>query len=328
MRAALIYDETSPGGGWVEAEYESPETIQALLGAMAAHCEEAVPVPFGPSLVDDLLRVSPDLAFSIAEGREGPSRETVVPAVLEHLGIPYTGSDGVCLGISLNKALTKQLAAGIGIPTPDYRLCRSEGDAQEAARDLRFPVLAKPNFGGSSAGITHDSIVDEPSRLPDVVAEQIAVFRQPSLVEEFVRGVDVTVGLLGNAEVEAFPAAVIEAPGGLYSAEAKEKHEKRIVCPCELPAGLEDRLAGQARAVYELIGARDFARVDFMMDGDGRAYFLEINPLPGLSPHYGVFPVLAGAAGYSHTDLIGTIMELADGRYGHSRHVLCQRMAE
>jgi D-alanine-D-alanine ligase len=293
---------------------------------MAGHCEEVVAIPFGPSLVDDLRHAAPDLAFNIAEGREGPSRESIVPAVLDHLGIRYTGSDGVCLGISLNKALTKQLAAGIGIPTPGFRLCRSGDEADDAARDLRFPVLAKPNFGGSSAGISRESVVGDPSQLRAVVEAQIAGFGQPSLVEEFVRGVDVTVGLLGNGEIEAFPAARIEAAGGLYSAEAKQRHEKRVVCPCDLPAGLEDELAGQSRAIYELIGARDFARVDFMMDGDGNAHFLEINPLPGLSPYYGVYPVLAAAAGYSHTDLIGTIMELANGRYADA--VLCQRMAE
>jgi D-alanine-D-alanine ligase len=329
MRAALIYDERSPGeaGSWVEAEYESADTIEALLAAMACHCDEAVPLPLGPSLVDDLLRVDPDLAFNIAEGREGSSRESIVPAVLDHLGIVYTGSDAVSLGLSLNKALTKHLARSVGIPTPDFRLFATGEEAAAAWEELTPPLLAKPNLGGSSAGITFDSIVSDRDSLFRVVDEQTGVYGQGTLVESYVHGIDVTVGMLGNGDVELFPAATIETEDGLYSADAKQRHEKRITCPCRLPGGLADKLAEWSVRIYELIGARDFARVDYMMDERGNAWFLEINPLPGLSPYYGVYPVLAEAAGLGHTQLIGRIMELAIERYRAGGNKVYERLA-
>lgn len=329
MKAALIYDEKSAGGvgPWVEAEYESAETIEALLSAIEAHCERAVPVAFGPSLVAELEREEPDLAFNIAEGLEGPCRESIVPAILEHMGIPYTGSDGVTLGVSLNKALTKHLAAGAGIRTPAFRLAGCAEEAERAAGDLEFPVLVKPNFGGSSVGIDPQSIVEHPADLVGVVADESARYNQPCLIEGFVRGVDVTVGLLGNGEVESFPPGYIIAAGGLYSARVKQMHDREIVCPCRLPAGLEEELVDWSRTIYGLIGCRDFARVDYMVDDRGRAYFLEVNPLPGLSPYYGIYPVLAEAAGYDHTALIGRIMELALARPRYTRSMTHEPMA-
>lgn len=329
MKAALIYDEvTARGdGSWVEAEYESPETIEALLGAMAAHCEEVVPIPLRVSLVEDMRREAPDLALNIAEGREGPSRESIVPIVLDHLGIPYTGSDGVALGISLNKALTKRLAAGAGIRTPRSAVFESGAEAAGRCDELEFPVLVKPNFGGSSVGIGPDSLVHDPQDLPALVDHHVALYEQPCLVEHYVTGVDVTVGLLGNGQPEVLPAGKVTTSNGMYSARAKEKHDRQITCPCRLPKGLAERLANWSRRVYDLIGARDFARVDYILDEGGRAHFLEINPLPGLSPYYGVFPVLAAAAGYSHTDLIGAIMDLALERYRRTRSPAYERLA-
>jgi len=329
MKTALIYDEASPDGqrSWVEAEYESPGTVRALLDSIAAHGGRAVPVPLRPSLVADLQREAPDLAFNIAEGREGPGRESVVPAVLELLGIPYTGSDGVTLGISLNKALTKRLAASVGVPTPPFRLLASVDDARACRDELDYPVLIKPNLGGSSAGIEPDSVVRKPAALAERVERMIAAFDQPCLVEGYVPGVDVTVGLLGNGEVQVLPIGRVETAGGMYSSKAKQRHDRSIVCPCALPDGLRERLADWSLRIYDAIGARDFARVDYMLDRRGQAHFLEINPLPGLSPFYGVFPELAAAAGYDHPGLIGAIMDLAIERTAPQRSPTHEPMA-
>jgi len=316
MKIALIYDAVTPSGEgtWVEAEYESPETIEALLGAIGAHCDEVVPVPFGSDLVRSLRRCRPDMAFNIAEGREGPARESVVPAVLELLDIPYTGSDGVALGVSLNKALTKTLAQHAGIPTPPFRLVASAEQAARAADEIEYPVLVKPNFGGSSVGIGPESIVSAPAELAPAAERCLTRFEQPCLVEGYVRGVDVTVGLLGNGPIEALPVGEVAARGGMYSELAKNMHDREIICPCGLTAALERQLTDWSVGLFGLIGARDFARVDYMLGADGRAWLLEINPLPGLSPYYGVFPELARAAGYGHTRLIGRIIELARER--------------
>jgi D-alanine-D-alanine ligase len=323
MKAALIYDrlDPSPVRAWVEAEYETPETVAALLAALEARCGRAVPIPFEPSLVADLEREAPDLAFNIAEGWDGPSRESIVPAILDHLGVPYTGSDAVALGMSLNKALTKRLAAGAGVSTPAFGLFTSGRQAAERRHELTYPVLLKPNFGGSSVGVGPGSLVEEPADLAGRVEDYVARYEQPCLAEHYVVGADVTVGLLGNGEVQVLPPARILAPDGMYSEQVKQRHDREVICPCALPGELTDELIRRALTVYELIGARDFARVDFMVDEEGRARFLEINPLPGLSPYYGVFPVLAAAAGYSHTELIGAVVDLALERHRHARNL-------
>ncbi len=284
-------------------------------------------MPFGPRLVEDLKSFRPDLAFNIAEGREGPQRESIVPAVLDYLAIPYTGSDGVSLGVSLNKAMTKRLALKAGVPTPPFRLFESGEQARAAAAELDYPVLAKPNLGGSSAGIEAASVLHGPEGLAELVEELVTAYRQPCLVEGYVRGTDVTVGLLGNERVQALPVGEVRTAQGMYSGEAKRRHDREVVCPCELPDGLAGQLADWSLRIWRAIGARDFGRVDFMLDEAGRAWFLEINPLPGLSPYYGVFPVLAEAAGYDHTALIGEIMRLAIQRHHESRSPADVRLA-
>ena len=334
LKTALIYDEVTAKGDpkgerpWVEAEYETPETIGALLAAISEHSDEAVPLPLRPTLVEDLGREAPDLVFNIAEGRGGASRESIVPIMLDHLGIPYTGSDGVALGISLNKALTKRLAAGAGVHTPSSAVFESGSQAAGRLAELEFPVLVKPNYGGSSVGIGPESIVRDPQDLPAVVDHHTAAFEQPCLVEHYVRGTDVAVGLLGNGHVEVFPPAKVIARGGMYSAEVKERHERQVLCPCKLPPGLREQLTDWSRAVCELIGVRDFARVDYIVDREGRAHFLEVNPLPGLSPYYGVYPVQASAAGYGHADLIGAIMQHALSRGRDVRSLTYEPVAE
>jgi len=327
MKIALIYDEATPGGegSWVEAEYESPETIEALLEAIGQHCDRAVPVAFGPDMMDVLRRERPDLAFNIAEGRSGPSRETLVPAMLDFLGIPYTASDGVTLGVSLNKAMTKQIARDAGIPTPNFRLFHSVEEAE--AERLDYPLLVKPNYGGSSVGVGPTSIVREPAELPGHVACCLCRYEQPCLAESYVDGFDVTVGLLGNAELEVLPVGRVVAPGRMYSEMTKKLHDREIVCPYSLSEEVERKLRDWSVALYRAIGARDLARVDYMMDTGGEAWLLEINPLPGLSPFYGVYPVLAEAAGYDYAELIGKTIKLALERSAAQQRATHERVA-
>ena len=303
MKTALIYDDTAPQGkdSWVEAEYETPRTIQALLEALEEHCNNTVLIPFGPTLVDKIRKEKPDLVFNIAEGRSGRARESVVPIILEYFSIPYTGSDGITLGISLNKALTKRIAAQVCIRTPSFQLFQSGADVAKHLGELEFPVLLKPNFGGSGVGITAESIVYDADRLFTLVSEYVTRYNQPCLVENYINGTDVTVGLLGNLPVEVLP------PGKTVTYEGKRK----VICPFPLSRSLREQLANWSLKIYDLIGAVDLARLDYIVDKRNRAYFLEINPLPGLSPYYGIMPVLAAAAGYSFSDLIGAIMEKA-----------------
>ncbi len=307
MKTALIYDKIASGDkkSWVDAEYETPETINVLLKAIQTYGDEAVSVPFGPELVDQLMDQHPDLAFNIAEGRRGACRESIVPSVLEYLNIPYTGSDGVTLGVSLNKALTKRLATAVGIRTPRFYLFKSSQEVAELDKELDFPLLLKPNFGGSRIGIEPACVVHDWKNLSTSISDRIFRYSQPCLAEEYIEGTDVTIGLLGNAPIEVLPAGKI----------ITQKGKRKVVCPFFLPRSLERELRNSSLKIYELIGTRDLSRLDYILDKKGQLHFLEINPLPGLSPYYGIMPLLAKAAGYSYEELIRRIIKVALERY-------------
>lgn len=307
MKTALVYDKIASEDekSWVDAEYETPETINVLLKAIQTYGDEAVSVPFGPGLVDQLIDQDPDLVLNIAEGHSGPCRESIVPSVLEYLNIPYTGSDGVTLGVSLNKALTKQLATAIGIRTPRFYLFKSSQEVARLGKELDFPLLLKPNFGGSRIGIEPACLIHDWKSLSTSISDRIFRYSQPCLAEEYIEGTDVTIGLLGNSPVEVLPAAKI----------ITQKGKRKVVCPFSLPRSLERELRNSSLKIHELIGARDLSRLDYILDNRGQLYFLEINPLPGLSPYYGIMPLLAQAAGYGYEELIGRIIKVALERH-------------
>ncbi len=307
MKIALIYDKIASRGkkSWVDAEYETPETIDALLKAIQAHSDEAISIAFGPDLVDQLMDQDPDLVFNIAEGHSGPCRESIVPSILEYLNIPHAGSDGVTLGISLNKALTKRLATAVGVRTPRFCLFKSSLEVAKLGKELDFPLLLKPNFGGSRIGIEPACVVHDWKGLSTSISDYILRYDQPCLAEEHIEGTDVTIGLLGNSPVEVLPAGKI----------ITQKGKRKVVWPFSLPCSLKRELRNSSLKIYELIGAKDLSRLDYILDKKGQLYFLEINPLPGLSPYYGIMPVLAQAAGYEYEELIGRIIKVALERH-------------
>lgn len=307
MKTALVYDKIASGDekSWVDAEYETQETINVLLKAIQTYGDEALSIAFGPGLVDQLMDQHPDLAFNITEGHSGPCRESIVPSILEYLNIPYTGSDGVTLGVSLNKALTKRLAAAVGIRTPRFYLFESSQGVLELDKEPNFPLLLKPNFAGSRIGIERACLVHDWKNLSSSIGDYILRYDQPCLAEEYIEGTDVTIGLLGNAPIEVLPAAKI----------ITQKGRRKVVCPFSLPRSLERELRNSSLKIHELIGARDLSRLDYILDKKSQLHFLEINPLPGLSPYYGIMPLLAKAAGYSYEELIGRIIKAALERY-------------
>ena len=154
MRIALVYDEP---GVWpsrtqqpndLGAEFEDERTIRALLEAIRACGHEVLPVPLGSDFAQAIAKIDPDLVFNIAEGIRGSARESLVPGMLDQLDIPYTGSDGLTLAVSLDKGLTKTLAIGMGIRTPVFRVIRDEQELADCAWD--WPLFVKPNAEGSS----------------------------------------------------------------------------------------------------------------------------------------------------------------------------------
>jgi len=313
-KVVLVYDERPLEiPSWLPPdfglEYEDARTVEALLGSIRACGYAASGLALSADFPESISRLGPDLVFNISEGVRGPGRESLVPSWCEHFGITYTGSDALTLAVSLDKALTKTLVSAHGVPTPAFRLVDSVAGVGDAG--LRFPVFVKPNAEGSSMGISRESLVHNAEDLTARVAWITGTYGQGCLVEEYLPGREYCVGLLGNGELRALPVVEIRTASGLYGSDEKRVHSKELICPADLQSDLADRLREQAETSYRALRCRDFARVDFRLDAAGEPGFLEINPLPGLSPFYSVFTRQAEAAGLSHADLIGRIIELA-----------------
>ncbi len=303
-----------------EAEYDSPKTLQAIREAIASYGHELVDLEATQDLPLQLASTPVDVVFNIAEGFKGRSRESQVPSLLELLDIPYTGSDPAALSVSLDKAVAKRVVRTHGILTPDYLILNT--GKERLPRELGFPLLVKPVAEGTSKGVTKKSIVHDEGELREVARELIAKYRQPALAEQYISGREFTVGLLGERRPKVLPPMEIvfldgTDPTPIYSFEMKQDWTDRI--RYEVPAKLTerelDRLERAAREVFAALGCRDVARIDFRIDAEGRIFFIECNPLPGLTPGWSDLVLIAQAGGIEYRALIGEILSFAIRRH-------------
>jgi len=295
-----------------EVEFDSPETISAIRDAIASYGHDVIDLEATRELPSILPNAGVDVVFNIAEGIEGRTRESQVPALLELLGIPYTGSDPTTLSISHDKALAKRLAIQAGIKTPPFILMT--GGKERLPKSFVFPCIIKPVAEGSSKGIISKSVVENESELRDVVQETIAKYKQSVIAESFLPGREFTVALLGERRPRALPPLEVIFPKdkykyAIYSFEGKF-FNKDITF--EVPAKIDDKLRRDlektARSVFVVLGCRDLARVDLRLDSNGQINFVECNPIPGLTPGFSDFCVIANAAGLSFRTLVGEIL--------------------
>ena len=301
-----------------EAEYDSPETLDAIRHAIESHGHEVIELEATPDLPARIVASRPDVVFNIAEGSGGRGREAHVPALLELLGIPYTGSDAVALGLALDKMLAKRLAAAQGVSTPPATVLQ---DGDEPLPDgLHFPLIVKPLREGSSMGVSRRSVALSEAELRASARASIERYRQPALAEEYVAGREVTIGLIGDPQVRMLPPLEVvflsDDPVHVYAFEMKQTPTEDV--RLEVPARLEQEevqaLERAAIICFRALGCRDFARLDFRLDGDGLPQFIECNPLPGLMPAWSDFCLMAEAAGIDHRALIGEILSFAIAR--------------
>lgn len=317
MRVGFVYNVRRAEAGEDEAEFDSPETIQAIADAIAANGHDVVGLEADRTLPTALLAAEVDVVFNMAEGRGQRSREAQVPALLELLCIPYTGSDAVTLGVTLDKSLASTLVRARGVVTPRGFVMHSTDDPLPPG--FAYPAVVKPVHEGSSKGISNKSIVFDEAGLREQASAIAARYHQPAVCEEYVAGREITVGLLGSPARVLPPMEVVFLGGDqhpLYSFEVKRRWEEYV--RYEVPAALTPaELSAIERAsliAFEALGCRDVARLDFRLDEQGTPYFLECNPLPGLAPGVGDLTFIAEAAGLSFEELIGEILAGALGR--------------
>ncbi len=302
-------------------EFDSEETIDAIREVLQSDGHEVFKLGGGIDLLDRLRTSSFDIVFNIAEGIGGRNREAHIPALLEFLNIPYTGSDPLTLSLTLDKAMAKKVVRSDGVPTPGFKKVETLNDLE--ALDLRYPLFVKLCYEGSSKGVRLDSKISDPFTLREKVTWLLETYGAPVLVEEFVSGPEFTVGILGNADPVVLGVMQIEIIGmpfeeAIYSLEIKREWEEKVRyhCPPSISDDLKKRIEEVALRVYRLLDCRDVSRVDIRVGTDGVPYFLEINPLPGLSPIYGDLPIMARCMGWEYSQLVKTIFHHALKRYG------------
>jgi D-alanine-D-alanine ligase len=333
MRIGITYDLKADGPrpsdlpDDYQEEFDSPFTINAVAATLRALGHEVVKLGDGRELLERLLADPPDLVFNLAEGQGiGRSREARVPAVLEMLDIPYTGSDPLTLAVTLDKSCAKRLIASVGVAVPKERLLTPH--RKNERYDGPFPAIVKPAWEGSSKGIRNHCVVNRPEDLPDVIASLRRDHRQPVLVEEFIRGDELTVGILGNDPprilgiMRVLPRKPTEQ--FVYSLEVKRDYlnQVRYECPAKLAAEQTRAVQEAALKAYDVLGCRDVCRVDFRLR-EGVPYFLEVNPLPGINPESSDLVIMANALGWNYGRLIETILQAAIVR--HENDILGKR---
>ncbi len=306
-----------------QAEFDSMDTVLAIEAALKRRGLHTVLLEADDALPQKLSYERPDIVFNIAEGSIGRAREAQVPALLNLLQIPYTGSDETALCLALDKALAKRLLATYRVPTPRWRVF-SPGEPIRTS-GLRYPVIVKPNAEGSSKGIPDLCVAEDAAQLKTLVQKNFDLYGGDVLAEQFVHGREFTVGLLGNGSSAAvFPPMEIiyhDSPikgFNVYNYTVKQAYTKYVSyrCPAEITLGLEKELVSLSKKIFLALNCRDFARVDFRTDEAGKVYFIEINPLPGLAPHYSDYPMLAEFCGVQHEDLVYSVLRAGAARAG------------
>jgi len=329
MRIGLAYDlkdkVPEPQGKPEDAleEYDSLETVDAIAKAIEAQHHSVVKLGGGREFLNNVLGQRVDLVFNIAEGLGNyRGREAQVPSVLEMLGVPYSGSDPLCLAVSLEKPLAKRLVSFSGVATPRWQVVSDTRQLKEVEwGQFPLPAFAKPAHEGSSKGIRITSRLENSPQIVEAVTGLLEYYQQPVMVEEFISGEEVTVGVIGNSPPKVVGIMRVvprkKTDYFVYSLEVKRDWESLLTyeCPALLGKGVLQDIADSSLKAYEALGCRDFARMDFRISPDGTPYFLEINPLPGLNPKSGDLPIMAGKMGWTYEALISAVLNAALQRY-------------
>ena len=311
------------------AEWDTRETIAAVHDALALRHSVAM-IEADEEAFEKLRLDRPDIVFNIAEGRYGASREAQIPAMLEMLDIPYTGSDPLTLALCLDKSRAKEILSYHSIPTPEFFVIRSIDELSSAG--ISFPCIVKPLYEGSSKGIFNSSLVGSWEDLVGQVERIIDSYNQPALIEKFLPGREFTVAMLGNGDtLRILPIVEIKfdsLPQGvnpIYSFEAKwiwdEANNPLDIfdCPARLTSTLLTAIEKICRKAFTILRCRDWCRIDVRLDGAGIPHIMELNPLPGILPNpeeNSCFPKAARAAGLSYNEMLNKVLDAACSRYG------------
>lgn len=302
------------------AEFDKPETINDVASIFESLGHTVTKIGNVKQLLSQVDNLDVDIIFNIHEGIGDRNRESQVPVVLDLYGIPYTGSDGLTLGITLDKVAAKKCFIADGIPTPRYFVVRDSAQVEKQNK-IGYPLIVKTIWEGTSKGLTEKSRVQDLASLKSQCEMIIKKYKQPALVEEFIKGTEFTVAVIGNENPKAMPVVQVSINGKValgnefYTFSRTQTEEVRYVCPAKISDALSKKIQDIAVAAYQAVGCRDYGRVDFRVDENGNPYVLEINPLPSLD-RKDVFNLFPKVLGSTFEDTIREILSLSFKRCG------------
>lgn len=326
MKVAILYN--APAGKPDSIEYLSEagvlEEVEAVRLALERLDLKYDIIPLRDDIIEFARAVkncNPDVAVNLCEGAFGYSMyEMNVAALLELLGVPYTGADPLTLALARDKGLSKDIFRAKGIPTPEYRVLNSILDWDSK---LSFPLIVKPVAEDASIGLTRRNFVRCFDELKDIVEYIVVRYGQPALVEEYIAGRELNVAFIGGEEPVMLPISEIvfefeEEPRivDYYAKWVKGSYEyerTRPLCPAPLDEGVRVRVEDAARRAYKALKCRDYGRVDIRLRGMV-PYVLEVNPNPDISLDSGFVRSL-NAAGIRYEDFIARIISYALDRF-------------
>lgn len=326
MKIAIVYNRESKSVinlfGVPNRERYGIRAIQRLVKALQGGGHQVIALEGDKDLIDKLEEFMPralkgerpGMVFNLSYGIQGQARYTHVPGMLEMVGVPYVGSGPLAHSLSLDKVVAKMIFVQQGIPTPDFVVL----DAPDYPDpEIDYPLIVKPKNEAVSMGIKIVNDADELKEAAGFIFEQ---FNQPVLVERYIEGREINVGLLGNGTPDVFPPAeLVFGEGGpnIYTMEDKKSksgREIKILCPAPLDEELTKKAQQISINAFNALGCYDCARVDLRLDDDGNFYILEINSLPSLGEH-GSYVAAAEAMGMDFAALANRLIEVASARY-------------
>ncbi|MFA4835598.1 MAG: ATP-grasp domain-containing protein [Dehalococcoidia bacterium] len=329
MRAkiAIIYNEPINDRytqmGEAEAIAEVLDEVKAVSDSLLELGYSVTKVPLVPPLEtvrQQIQSLDADIFFNLFEGfASRPETEAMVTGMLALSGKPFTGSAPATLALALDKIKTKELLAGVGVATPGYQVLHPETINRF---NLNFPCIVKPAAEDASHGVTQDSVVNDAAALARQVEKICTHYGGRALVEEFIDGKELSATIMGNYDLRVLSISEIEftLPPGLprlVTFDAKWSSPGNIyfdhttpVCPAQIDKELWSHVSETSLAAYRLLGCRGYARVDMRVDAMGKAYVLEVNPNPDITPISGATRQ-ARAAGMTYSQFIDRIISLA-----------------
>ena len=323
MKVAIIYNKDIHGVintfGMQNKEFYNENTVKRVAESLEKAGHNVAVLDGNKQIIDRLENFMPRVSegeqmgmiFNMAYGIQGESRYTHIPSMLEMLGLPYVGSSPSGHALALDKVLTKIIWKNNNLLTPDFWVFNSP---QEDVSDVKFPVIVKPKMESVSFGL---KVVYNEDDLREAIHFIVTEFDQQALVEQFIRGREFCVGLIGNSPIETFPVLEIDMegdPDAIQTVDDKKYKPRKKICPANISEELALKMQSMSQDAFKALNLRDFGRVDIRLDEDDNIYLLEINSMASLGAS-GSYPTSAKVAGYQFDALVNKMLDVASVRY-------------